>query len=370
MRNSDGCCSSRWGRTARSSSPTGFPMKSCSGLATSSNGSRKWGCPTACIDSISKRPVSPAAVAGILQVGRHHRRTDPRTGARFQPLRSGRKRASRGIPDPRQQSSAERARRQQVRKSRHKSKAPERDARDKPGSGAGRSWSIRKELTMSHCPYCSGALEQVDVDAGKCLVCGKTLPKGMVLAPPMDEAGASTHDERRIAATMEVPLPEPEDADSLTPATHVDQRIVATFMPAPTPETHIEQPRPPGGLTHDDQIAATMMVSPAPEAPRRPRCPASRPLRRARSRTAIVSPPPSTWMRCRAKGRRTSPLPCGKARSIRVAIRGPRSGGVEGRRTTNRTWSSSLASCATPAPLAACPPITSCWASSAKEAWG
>ena len=119
---------------------------------------------------------------------------------------------------------------------------------------------------MSHCPYCSGALEQVDVDAGKCLVCGKTLPKGMVLAPPMDEAGASTHDERRIAATMEVPLPEPEDADSLTPATHVDQRIVATFMPAPTPETHIEQPRPPGGLTHDDQIAATMMVSPAPEA--------------------------------------------------------------------------------------------------------
>jgi hypothetical protein len=55
---------------------------------------------------------------------------------------------------------------------------------------------------MTECPFCRGALEQADIEAGKCLVCGKKLPKGEVLAPPLEAPGA-THDDHRTAATID-----------------------------------------------------------------------------------------------------------------------------------------------------------------------
>ncbi len=83
---------------------------------------------------------------------------------------------------------------------------------------------------MAECPFCRGVLEQADLEVGKCLVCGKKLPQGIVIAPPIDDSNSSTHDEQRLAATRNLgPLPPDAVGQAQTPgaATH-DQRIAAT----------------------------------------------------------------------------------------------------------------------------------------------
>ena len=52
---------------------------------------------------------------------------------------------------------------------------------------------------MAECPFCHGALEHADIAVGKCLVCGNKLPKGVVIAPPIDDSTSTTHDDNRIA---------------------------------------------------------------------------------------------------------------------------------------------------------------------------
>ncbi len=119
---------------------------------------------------------------------------------------------------------------------------------------------------MAECPFCRTALEQSDVDAKKCLVCGKKLPPGMVLVIPMDDPGTSTQIDNKIEATCQVVPPEAvEPVAKPGSATHEEHRIAATVDIGQLPPEVVEKLVKPGSKTHVDQrIAATVDIGQLP----------------------------------------------------------------------------------------------------------